>query len=44
MTIVLPILFFALFIGLTAQKITSRHWLVMIVWICAVLGWYYVKN
>ncbi|MEO7716590.1 MAG: hypothetical protein ABIY70_10325 [Capsulimonas sp.] len=44
MNIVLPIIFFAVFLGLTTDKITPRHWLAMIVWICAVVGWYYIRH
>lgn len=44
MNIVLPILFFAVGIGLYAPRMTLRLWGAMVLWIVLVIGFYYVKH
>ena len=44
MSIVLPILFFALAIGLVVKKVTPRVWFVLICWICLVIAFNLVRG
>lgn len=44
MTIVLPILFFAVVLGLFARRVTPRHWAALAGWIVLVVAYNYWKG
>jgi len=44
MTIILPILLFAVGVGLFVKQMTPRVWFVMIIWIMLVIAWNYFKH
>jgi hypothetical protein len=44
MSIVLPIVFFAVGLGLFARRMTPRLWALMIAWIVIVIAYNYVKH
>ena len=43
MTLILPILIFALVVGLIVEKMTPRVWCVLVLWISLVLVYSYFK-
>lgn len=44
MTIVLPIVFFAVLLGLFARRITNAHWVALACVISLVIAYQFVKN
>ncbi len=44
MTIVLPILFMAVAVGLFVPRVTPRVWFGLVLWICLVIAVNYFKN
>lgn len=44
MNIVLPIVFFAVIMGLSVKRMTPRLWLLMIAWIILVVAYRYIKH
>ncbi len=44
MTILLPILFVAVIVGLSSQRITRMHWAAMTAWILAVVVFNYLRH
>lgn len=44
MSIVLPIVFFAVALGLSVRRIAPLHWGVMTVWIALVIAYNYAKH
>lgn len=44
MTIVLPIVFFAVVLGLFSKRITNTHWIALLTWISLVVLWNFVKH
>ena len=44
MNIVLPIVFFAVLLGLFSRRITPAHWGALLLWISLVTAYYYVKH
>jgi general stress protein CsbA len=44
MNIVLPIVFFAVVMGLFVRRMTAGHWVGMAIWIMLVIGRAYLKS
>jgi hypothetical protein len=44
MSIVLPIFFFAVCVGLFTRRMTPRVWYVMAFWIALVIAYHYLRN
>jgi hypothetical protein len=44
MNIVIPIVIAAVLMGLFAEKITLRHWVILSIWISMVILYNYVKH
>ncbi|MGI4789054.1 MAG: hypothetical protein ACRYFS_09415 [Janthinobacterium lividum] len=44
MTIVLPIVFFAVCVGLFAKRITNAHWITLACWISLIIAYHFFKG
>ena len=44
MNLILPIVFFALGLGLLVRRVETRHWWIMGAWIVLVVAYHYIKH
>lgn len=44
MNIILPIVFFAAYLGLFVKRMTSTHWGILMFWIAVNIAYFYIKH